>query len=236
METIYVAYLSEELKPKAQQLADRLHFSIDNSANNQLQVGHEGLALKFGSFKPVQVDFTWAFWRKRREQGKRQELIKASKIKPGMNVIDATAGWGRDAALLACFGANVTMLERNPIMQVLLEDALKRQSPSDRQQISIQLVKHEAKQYIAELTNSIDLIYIDPMHPSRQKSALVKKDLQLLQQMIGPDEDATELIELALNSPCKRVVVKWPVNQPPLLPPILSWSGKTVRYDCYINA
>lgn len=233
MEAICVAYLSEELKAQAEGLAQQLHLLIDNSAQNQLQVSHDGLWLKFNSFNPIQVDFSWSSWRKRREQGKRQDLIKACKVKPAMSVIDASAGWGRDAALLASFGANVIMLERNPIMHALLEDGLHRQSPLDKQHLSLQLVKCEAKQYLAELSTPVDSIYIDPMHPQRQKSALVKKDLQVLQQMIGPDEDAKQLIEVALSCPCKRVVIKWPVHQQPLIPPSVSWSGKTVRYDCY---
>lgn len=235
MEAIQVACLSKDLASQAQELAKELQLSIDNSAENQLQVTQEGLWLKFDSFKPIQVDFSWDAWRKRREQGKRQDLIKACKVKPEMTVIDTTAGWGRDAALLASFGAHVIMLERNSIIQALLADGIHRQSALDKQRLSLQLIKCEAKQYLAELSKPVDLIYIDPMHPQRQKSALVKKDLQLLQQMIGPDEDAKQLIELALKSPCKRVVVKWPVHNQPLLSPTVSWAGKTIRYDCYIR-
>ena len=77
------------------------------------------------------------------------------------------------------------------------------------------------------------MIYIDPMHPLRQKSALVKKDMQALQQLIGADEDAYELIQLAIARARQRVVVKWPQHLQPLLPPTLNICGKTVRFDVY---
>jgi 16S rRNA (guanine1516-N2)-methyltransferase len=230
---IAIACIDESHQSQAVSLARQLKLNIDNKANNQLQVTAQGLWLKLASFKPMQVDFSWKTWRKRTAQGKRQDIIKACKIKPGMTVIDATAGWGRDAALLASFGAKVILFERNPVMQALLLDGISRQSLEDKQHLSVELIPGEAKDLLKDVAQNIDLIYIDPMHPQRQKSALVKKDLQALQTMIGPDADARELIECALSIPCPRVVVKWPVHLPPLLPPTCSWSGKTVRYDLF---
>lgn len=236
VDDITIVYADETMRTQAEQLAKSLKLSIDDGNPNQLQITEQGLWLKLKSFKPLQADFSWSTWRMRREQGKSQDLIKACKIKPGMTVIDTTAGWGRDAALMASFGARVIMLERNPFMQVLLEDGLRRQTSKDRQLLSLQLVNCEAHEYLDQIVRPIDVIYIDPMHPLRQKTALVKKDLQVLQTVIGPDKDAKQLLETALKAPGKRVIVKWPIRQPALLPPTLSWTGKTVRYDCYLNA
>ena len=234
MDDIYVAYSHQDQKARAEALAKQFHLSIDNLAANQLLITSKGLWLRIKPFKPLQVDFSWPTWRKRLEQGKRQDLIKACKVKPGMTVIDTTAGWGRDAAILASFGAKVTLLERNPIMQALLEDGIARQTPVDQQHLSLHLIKTEAKQYLQTLSQPVDVIYLDPMHPQRQKSALVKKDLQALQKMIGPDQDVKPLFEVAMHCSCKRVILKWPIHLPPIHPPTLSWSGKTIRYDCYI--
>jgi hypothetical protein len=41
-------------------------------------------------------------------------------------VLDATAGFGRDAAVLASFGCRVTMVEKNPVVWALLKDGLER--------------------------------------------------------------------------------------------------------------
>ena len=71
------------------------------------------------------------------------------------------------------------------------------------------------------------------MHPERQKSALVKKDMQALQQIIGADDDAEKLIKLAITRTKNRVVVKWPQRLAPLIKPNYSLNGKTVRFDVY---
>jgi 16S rRNA (guanine1516-N2)-methyltransferase len=71
------------------------------------------------------------------------------------------------------------------------------------------------------------------MHPQRNKSALVKKDMQALQQMIGADDDASELIKLASTRVKQRVVVKWPQKVQSLVLADACIEGKTVRFDIY---
>ena len=60
--------------------------------------------------------------------GRGQDLPKAAGFKPGINphIIDATAGLGRDAFLLASLGATVTMIERSADMHALLLDGMAR--------------------------------------------------------------------------------------------------------------
>ena len=54
-------------------------------------------------------------------------LVRASKSeKPGRKAIDATAGMGEDGFLLAAQGNEVTLYEQNPVIAVLLKDALRR--------------------------------------------------------------------------------------------------------------
>ena len=54
-------------------------------------------------------------------------LVRASKSeKPGRKAIDATAGMGEDGFLLAAQGHEVTLYEQNPVIAVLLKDALRR--------------------------------------------------------------------------------------------------------------
>ncbi|MGL9773657.1 MAG: class I SAM-dependent methyltransferase [Sodalis sp. (in: enterobacteria)] len=42
------------------------------------------------------------------------------------DVVDATAGLGRDAFVLACLGCRVQMFERHPVMAALLKNGLRR--------------------------------------------------------------------------------------------------------------
>ena len=60
--------------------------------------------------------------------GRGQPLAKAAGLKGGKNpfIVDATAGLGRDAFLLASLGATITLIERNDKMHDLLADGLLR--------------------------------------------------------------------------------------------------------------
>lgn len=234
-DSIALAYESDGLFEQAKQLAAQLNLVIDNQAKQQLLLTAEKLVLKLNDFSPLYADFSSSNWQKRRDAGKKQGLVRACKPGAGLRIIDATAGWGRDAAILASFGAEVLMLERQPIVAALLADALARQDEHSKAVLKLRLAPVDALSYLTDLAEADfpDIIYIDPMHPERQKSALVKKDMQVLQQLIGADQDALALIELAKTRVMKRVVVKWPQQLPALVKPTLSFPGKTVRFDVY---
>lgn len=252
--SLAVSYSNDKLRDKAMQLAKQLQLPLGNSSaatrpaasltelegkSNEprvfLQVSEERLSLKLAGFSPLSADFSFSFWQKRQLEGKNQALIRACKPKAGIRIIDATAGWGQDAALLACFGAEVLMLERHPVMAVLLDDALQRQDENSREKMRLSLLAVDARDYLSVLKESDfpDVIYLDPMHPPRQKSALVKKDMQALQQLVGKDADALELLQLARTRVKQRVVVKWPQKQASIAPADASIEGKTVRFDMY---
>lgn len=232
---IALGYETEALKEQAQVLAEQLQLKLDNQAKERLVVTVDKLVLQIQGFSPLYADFTSKTWQKRRDAGKKQGLVRACKPGPGVRIIDATAGWGRDAAILASFGAEVLMLERQPLMHALLADALQRQDEHSKEILKLKLYKLDAKTYLETLEpkDYPDVIYIDPMHPQRQKAALVKKEMQALQQLIGADEDALALLELAKTRALKRVVVKWPQHLMPILKPSSSLPGKTVRFDIY---
>ena len=195
------------------------------------------MALVVKGFKPIYVDFSSFVIQKRRQDGKKQGLIRACKPAQGVKIIDATAGWGRDASLLASFGAEVQMIERNPIMAALLKDGLNRLEGAGNSSSNLSLLSGDTTNYLLSLTHDQypDIIYLDPMHPERKKAALVKKDLQILQDLIGADLDAGDLLTVALKRAKQRVVVKWPQKLQPLQKPNLSYEGKTVRFDVYIT-
>ncbi|MCC5014121.1 MULTISPECIES: class I SAM-dependent methyltransferase [unclassified Legionella] len=233
-----IGYENEALEEEAEQLAVQLGLEINNQAARQLLVTSERLVLKIPAFSPLYADFTTSTWQKRRDAGKKQGLVRACKPGPGTRIIDVTAGWGRDAAVLASFGAEVLMIERQPIMAVLLADALMRRDEHSKERLKLKVKHGDALHYLQDLPLNAypEVIYMDPMHPQRQKAALVKKDMQALQQLIGTDEDSLALLALAKTKALKRVVVKWPQHLPALLPPTSSIAGKTVRFDIYANA
>ncbi|MBT4836105.1 MAG: class I SAM-dependent methyltransferase [Methylococcales bacterium] len=151
---------------------------------------------------------------------------------------------GKDAFILASLGCQVTIIERSPILYALLFDALKRaQQDLSTESIvkNIQLINADSKQLIASdfflLNNqAIDVIYMDPMYPKRNKSAKVKKEMQIIQKLVGKDEDSADLFEICLNIATK-VVVKRPKTAQPITQKKADYNvvNKNTRYDVYLG-
>ncbi len=152
-------------------------------------------------------------------------------------IIDATAGLGADTLLLARMGYCVHAVERVPAVAALLQDGITRaKNLSD----SIQIVHsfEDARSAIQRLIDLSDVIYMDPMYPPRRKlSAAHARPLRVLRDLVGEDDDAMGLLQIALDSGCARVVVKRPHDCGPLgtRQPTFSESGKLVRYDVYLS-
>ena len=159
--------------------------------------------------------------------------------RPGPQVVDATAGLGRDAFVLADLGCEVVLLERSAVIYALLEDGLRRAALSDDAWLAgnvarMHLHQAEATQWLAGHT--VDVVYLDPMFPQRRKSARVKKEMWVFRALLGHDDDGSTLLQPALDAATYRVVVKRPLRAPPLADktPGFSISGKAVRFDVYV--
>lgn len=175
--------------------------------------------------------------------GRGQTLLKAAGFSHGRipRVIDATAGLGRDAFLMASMGAEVTLLERSPAVHALLRDGLARAGAAGPDFAAIvarmTLIQGDAKVLLPAMT--ADVVVVDPMHPPRKNSALVKKEMRVLRQLVGADSDSFELMQAAFACAGKRVVLKWPLRADPMpgLPkPSHQHTGKTTRYDVFVMA
>jgi 16S rRNA (guanine1516-N2)-methyltransferase len=193
--------------------------------------------------KPLTVDFVSGAvdYRRRKGGGRNQALPKALGFRPGLTpeIVDATAGLGRDAFLLASLGAKVTLIERNEAVHRLLREAMARaEDESDAHAEIIQrmtLINGDAKDILPELKP--ETVLIDPMHPPRGKSALVKNEMRQLRELVGSDPDCAELMRVALATATKRVVLKWPRRATGIaeLPgPSHQIVGKSTRYDVFM--
>lgn len=189
------------------------------------------------------IDFTDARLRYRAGSAIRgQNIAKAVGVKGEVrpSVLDATAGLGKDAYLLASLGCRVSMLERSPLVHALLADGLTRASAVEGEtgailsRMSLQSGDFLTLQPGVE---RFDVVYLDPMFPPRRKSAKVKKDMALLQQLLGHQEDGAELLEHARQIAKKRVVVKRGKLSAQLGPakPDIEFKGSSSRYDVYLS-
>jgi 16S rRNA (guanine1516-N2)-methyltransferase len=193
---------------------------------------------------PIKVDFVDGAVAHRRKfgGGRGQDIAKAVGLKHGFSptVLDATAGLGRDAFVLACLGCKVIMMERNPVVAALLEDGLSRAAlhseTADLVEHNLSLIHASSLSDMASIKQP-DIVYLDPMYPHKEKSALVKKEMRIFQHLVGEDNDADELLAPAIALAKYRVVVKRPTYAEPLAgkKPSTSISMKKNRFDIYVN-
>jgi 16S rRNA (guanine1516-N2)-methyltransferase len=232
----------------ADTLAKQLQLSLSSLNSDLLQLVVTDLHVELRAHdlgNAIFIDFISGKNAHRRQfgGGRGQPLAKAIGLKKGATptIIDATAGFARDAFVLANLGCQITLIERNPLIATLIEDALLRAANDDDIADVIQrmsLINSDAVEYLTKLEqqNRPEVIYMDPMYPSREKSALVKKDMRLLHQLAGPDTDSEELLTTARNTALKRVVVKRPKSAPYVgdQKPATSIESKNTRYDIYL--
>lgn len=166
-------------------------------------------------------------------------VAKPKTVGTPLRAVDATAGMGEDAILLAAAGYEVTLMEQNPVIAALLKDALRR---ARRHPVLSPIV---ARMTLCE-GNSIDLmprlgfepelIYLDPMFPARQKSGLINKKLQLIQKLEHPCVEEEALLNAALATGACKLIIKRPLKGPYLAgrKPDYTVAGKAIRYDCLV--
>jgi 16S rRNA (guanine1516-N2)-methyltransferase len=244
---IAVAWQKEEERPAAQALAGRLHLPLASETpeaafllcfcGGRLELQEVGP----GKSGPLFVDFSSgkAAYRRLHGGGRHQPLARAVGLKKNRCplVLDATAGLGRDAFVLASLGCTVRLMERSVILHALLEDGLRRgrNDPEIREIIArMSLVCGDAL-HTKEGAEAPEVIYLDPMYPHRSKSSLGKKEMRQTRTLVGDDEDADALLHWAFSCCPGRVVVKRPKEAPFLgnkKPPLLI-KGKTSRFDVY---
>ena len=166
-------------------------------------------------------------------------IAKAVKTdKKGLTAVDATAGMGEDSLLIAACGYDVTLHEQNPVVALLLKDTVRRAKkiPELKEIASrMHVVEGNSIELLSNRLDPVDVIYLDPMFPERQKSSLINKKLQLIQKMEAPCSEEDELFDAAIKAGPSKIIVKRPLKAPYLAgrKPNYSLEGKAIRYDCY---
>lgn len=236
-------------------LAERYSVVAEPDAGSPLwlQMCPEGLVLggderTYGH--PISVDFVGgkASHRRRFGGGRGQLVARACGLSKGItpSIVDATAGLGRDAFVLASLGASVLMVERVGAIAALLDDGLERARSSVDPEVAaiaahMQLACGDAARCLAAIVAAqrfdAQVVHLDPMFPHREKSALVKKEMRMFQALVGADDDAPQLLEAALEVATHRVVVKRPKGAAPIDGPAPSHvvEEKNSRYDVYVH-
>jgi 16S rRNA (guanine1516-N2)-methyltransferase len=171
------------------------------------------------------------------------------------SVIDATAGWGEDAWLLAALGCPVLAVERNRVIATLLRDGLFRAGAEHPEVLTrIHLITSDARHMLRRIARGSadeggddlppqmqaflhpDVVYLDPMFPgAATRKTAERKPLKVLRRLVGDDVDGAELFDWAMAVAGKRVVVKRPIKADPLRGKAsVTFKGKGLRWDVYV--
>ncbi len=243
-----IAILSQSGEPQLEKLAEELSLPLIEAERASkhdfvLLCDNEHLELREGCAldQPgVWVDFSQVDLRTGSGNlSKRQPLAKAMGPR-AHTLLDATAGLGQDAFLLACIGFQVTAVERSPVLSALLQDALERaEKNAEIARVlggRLHLLHGDSLELLRNPDREPDVVYLDPMFPPRRKkSALAKKPIRMVRSLVGDSQEDSELLTLALECARYRVVVKRHKGSEPLpgKAPSLHYAGKLVRYDVY---
>ncbi len=214
------------------------HLILDFDANGRLSIVWRRAEAK----KPLlySLEFETGIRKLRSFPAPKQGAFNQALGKKSRTVLDLSGGWGGDAMLMASQGYRVSIIERNPLMALLLNSALrdldKISLPDEFCTPTVKCIS--AGGYLDQTTHTYDVAYFDPMFPpKRKKSAASSKYMQLLQWLVGSDEDAQSVLETAIQSKAAaRVAVKRPDHATPLVEnPQQVFSSKLIHYDVYLR-
>ncbi len=252
-QSLCIQVLDDSRLVEAEGLAETLHLPLLKGAQSQgflfalvlTESRLELQALSENTHGPIYSSLWDPEIRRRIQGGRRQPLARACGLhrEGALRILDATAGLGRDGIVLAGLGCRVTLLERVSVTAALLRDGLSRamQEPACRDWLSerVAIKELDAIEYMrSDASNNPDeVVYLDPMYPQGNKTALAKKEMRVLRAIAGDDEDASQLLDAALGYATQRVVVKRPPNGTYLAgrEPDHQSSGNRARYDVYFT-
>ena len=227
-------------KDMAESFSRRTGSPIVNKPGDYLTVLFDSKGVSLSGFGlSYQGDFENMLHRVTNGRLQHEMLAKAVKTdQENLKAIDATAGMGEDSLLLAACGYQVTLYEQNPVIAILLKDALRRAKKNTvlKDIVSrMQLVEGDSIEHLNKRLDPVDVIYLDPMFPGRQKSGLINKKLQLIQKLEPPCSKEKALFDAAMAAQPSKIIVKRPLKSPYLDERVPSYSlkGKAIRYDCY---
>jgi 16S rRNA (guanine1516-N2)-methyltransferase len=240
---------NQELTNGAEKLAGDLDFEFVEEPTSGfdyfLAVTGDGIELRSNkkASAPVFVDFTAGTLDFRRRYGQKGgEAIMKAVGGGGQKIFDATAGLGSDTFVLAGHDCEVTAVEREPVIAVLVKDALRRGLADRRIENVCSRIDFRLGDAAAILKSvrpgAYDVIYLDPMFPEKKKSALPKKELRILQEFAGGPENEDDSLELFVlaRQRAPRVVVKRPARAAPLAPGVShAIKQSSVRFDVYLR-
>lgn len=169
--------------------------------------------------------------------------------KAGLKILDIFAGFGRDSFNFLYYGCNVTSIEFNPYIFIILSYLNDLYFKNFGKRLNLfyadayKFLESENEYNKQNIAGSYDFVYIDPMFEDR-KSALPSKDMQVITYLNKLmfefyDLKTVPAINLGLFSKLvpTKLIIKRDNKQDTLIrevKPNFSKLGKCIRFDIYL--
>jgi hypothetical protein len=114
-----------------------------------------------------------------------KHILKRIVKKKGLNILDCTGGFARDSAIISSIGNTVTLIENNPVIMRVLNDAISRIRSTVVKNIFSNITTKfgDCINFIRTTNRKYDYIYFDFMF-NVNKSALPSKKEQFLRKIV----------------------------------------------------
>jgi len=145
------------------------------------------------------------------------------------NILDCTGGLCVDSLKLSKMGYNVTVIEENPIIVMLLRKLLEKEIINN-----FRVYHGNSFEFLRECNKRFEYIYIDTMFSKIKKKSKSKKEIEMLKILCREKISTYNLISQARKKALERVVSKAPIHSSAKIPIAdFTISTKLIKYNIY---
>jgi len=137
-------------------------------------------------------------------------ILKKVFKRKDLNILDCTGGFARDSAIISSLGNAVTLIENNPVIMMVLKDAISRINSTTMSNIFNKITTKfgDCIDFIRTTNKKYDYIYFDFMFNINKSALPLKKD-QFIRKIVQNNPQRNQIIiDEVLNRVGCKVIIK----------------------------
>ena len=137
-------------------------------------------------------------------------ILKKVIKRKDLNILDCTGGFARDSAIITSLGNTVTLIENNPVIMMVLKDAISRIKSTTMNNIfnNITTKFGDCIDFIRTTNKKYDYIYFDFMFNINKSALPLKKD-QFIRKVVDNNVQRNQnIIDEVLHRVGCKVIIK----------------------------
>jgi 16S rRNA G966 N2-methylase RsmD len=137
-------------------------------------------------------------------------ILKKVIKRKDLNILDCTGGFARDSAIITSLGNTVTLIENNPVIMMVLKDAISRIKSTTMNNIFNKITTKfgDCIDFIRTTNKKYDYIYFDFMFNINKSALPLKKD-QFIRKVVNNNVQRNQsIIDEVLHRVGCKVIIK----------------------------